>query len=208
VGGSGVLVDLASAGRTVSQLGVGDQYQVWLAPGAGPQLVDRLREHGLVILTDDSVAGRRHLLERQGPAAALRFGLLTAIVGVVLAAAAVAVAGAVERGPRAGELAALRVQGLSARSIKQIGYGGSATLVLAGVLAGLLATVVARVLADIGLPLFTDGWAVFPPPTGLHPVPVLLADLAATGVLAGVGLATGYRLGRAVDGTRPGGRAS
>src|SRR5207248_956087 len=143
--------------------------QVWLGAAAPPSIVDGLRAAGLMVLGEDSVTGRQDRLDRQSTAATQRFQLLTAALGLLLAAAAVWVAAAVERGPRAGELVDLRAQGLPGRVARDVGYGGYAALVGFGVLAGLLGTVLAHWLADVRLPVFADSWATLPSPTGLRP---------------------------------------
>jgi hypothetical protein len=176
--GTGVLVDLASTQRAVTDAGVGDVMQVWLASGAPAGVLDRLRAAGLSIVDDRSARAARARLDRQGTAAALRFQLLTALVGIVLATAALTVAGAVERVPRAADLAALRVQGLPARVATATGYGGYAALVGLAVLAGLGAAALAATVTT-GLPVFSDGWHDLPTGTGPHLSPLGWAALAA-----------------------------
>jgi hypothetical protein len=204
LGGNGIVVDLETAGRVASEVTIGDQDQVWLARDAPAGVVAGLRANGLTILDGDSVSADLTRLGTAGLTAALRFQLLTAIVGVLLGAAAVTVAGAVERQPRAAELAALRAQGLAGRDARLIGYGGWAVLVGLAVLAGVLGAVLARFLAGSGLPVFADFWAVVPSPSGLRPLSLLLSAAAAAVLLGAVGLAAGYQLDRAVrtGGTR------
>src|SRR5207248_1872253 len=124
LGGSGVLVDLESAVRGAGTGGADGTAQVWLSAAAPPSIVDRLRAAGLMVLGEDSVTGRQDRLDRQSTAATQRFQLLTAALGLLLAAAAVWVAAAVERGPRAGELVDLRAQVLPGR------WAAALTLVL------------------------------------------------------------------------------
>ncbi|HEY2669215.1 MAG TPA: ABC transporter permease [Rugosimonospora sp.] len=198
LGAGGVLIDLDSADRTVTSAAVGDSQQVWLARGAPRSIVGTLRAKGLTILRTDSMAADLSGLGTQGLTAALRFALLTAIVGVLLGAAAVTVAGAVEREPRAVELSALRTQGLTGTAARAIGYGGYASLVGAAVLAGVVGAVLARFLAGSGLPIFADRWAVVPVPSGLRPLPLVLSAVGAAVLLGAAGLAAGYQLNRAV----------
>jgi len=183
LGTRGVLLDLESAIRGAGTGGAGTTLQVWLTRDAPPSIVDGLRKAGLIVLSDDSAPAREARLAGEGPAASQRFQLLTALLGLLLAAAAVTVAAAVERTPRATELADLRTQGLPARTARAVASRGYAVLTVLGVLAGLLATVVAQWLADVRLPLFVDSWATLPPPGGPRPGALLLAGLAAAMVL-------------------------
>jgi hypothetical protein len=141
-------------------------------------VLDRLRAAGLAILDDRSTGVVRDRLDRQGTAAAQRFQLLTALVGILLATAALSVAGAVERGPRQADLAALRIQGLPASRATASAYGGYAVLVALGILAGVGAAALAAVALGAGLPVFSDGWHLLPTDTGLRPYPLGLTALA------------------------------
>lgn len=185
LGRAGVLVDLDAARRVAADGDLGGTFQVWLAAGAPPSTVDDLRRAGLTVVGDDSVTARAGRLGDQGSAMGATFALIAAAVALLLAAATVAVATAVDRGPHLDQLRALRVQGLPAAAAVRIGYAGSAALILAGILAGLLAAVVARAAAGARVVPFTDGWAVVPPPGELGAGP-----LAATGLLALAALGT------------------
>jgi hypothetical protein len=198
LGGTGVLIDLDAANRAVTEASVGDRQQVWLARGAPESIVDKLRASGLTILRTDSVGADLTRLGTAGLTAALRFALLTAIVGILLGAAAVTVAGAVERAPRAAELSALRTQGLTGRAARAIGYGGYATTVVLAVLSGVAGAVLARLLAGSGLPVFADLWSVIPAPTGLRPLPLLLSAAGAAVPLTVAAVVAGHQLSRAV----------
>jgi putative ABC transport system permease protein len=112
-----------------------------------------------------------------------RFALVAGVVVLLLAAAALGVAGAVDRRSRLEHLRALRVQGLPGRVAVVIAYAGIAALVLAGLLAGLAAAALGRPLARITLPAFTDGWDVLPAPSALGPAALALAGLVALVVL-------------------------
>jgi putative ABC transport system permease protein len=125
------------------------------------------------------VAEQAGRLEDQGTAVGATFAMLAAMVGLLLAAAAVAVAAAVERGPQLDQLSALRLQGLPLRTAVTIGYAGSAALVAAGLLAGLLAAAVARPAVGVTVRPFTDNWTLIPPPGALGPAALLVAGLLA-----------------------------
>jgi hypothetical protein len=183
LGNRGVLLDLESAVRGAGTGGAGATLQVWLTRDAPQSIVDGLRSAGLTVLSDVSAPDREDRLASAGPAATQRFQLLTALLGLLLAAAAVTVAAAVERTPRATELVDLRTQGLPAGIARAVASRGYAVLIGLGVLAGLAGTVVAHWLADVRLPLFVDSWTTLPPPGGPRAGALLLAGLAATVVL-------------------------
>src|SRR6185437_7790679 len=89
-----------------------------------------------------------------------RFGLLTVGLGLLLSAAMMAVAAAVEREPLLAQLRALRVQGLSRRTAILAGSAGTVALGAAGLVGGVLAAVAARPIARVVAPPFADGWRV------------------------------------------------
>jgi putative ABC transport system permease protein len=197
VGGEGLLVDLTVASQLDSALVGVETQQVWLAPDAPGDIVDKLRAAGLTVTRSTSITGVESRLDDQGPTAALRFALFAALLGLALAATTVAVAAAGETGPRAAELAALRAQGVPARSARAVSYGGYLGLVLAGVLGGLLAAVLSRLFVGTGLPPFVDSWVVLPVSMGLRPYPVLIACLGALLLLGATAAVAAGRLVRA-----------
>ena len=201
LGAAGMLVDLDASRRVAADADLGGTYQVWLAPDASASVVDGLTAAGLTVVADDSVAARADRLAEQGPAVVARFGLLAAGIGLLMAAATVAVAAAVDRGSQADQLLALRTQGLSRRSAIVTGYVGPAALILAGLLGGVLAAAIARPTAGVVAAPFTDGWRVVAVPGvlggGVLAVAALLAlvTLGLTGWLSVLPLVRGLRRG-------------
>jgi hypothetical protein len=203
LGSDGVLIDLDASRRIIGDVPAPGHFQVWLAAGAGPGVIDALQRNGLSIMDDQSVAARTDRLGQQGTSAGARFALLAGAIGLLLAAATIAVAAAVDRRTRLDELAALRVQGLDARTARAASWAGSAGLILAGLAGGLFAAVLARPLARTSVPAFTDGWAVLAPPGPLSAAAVGLAGLIALVVLGLAGwLALLPLLRRLREGTR------
>jgi hypothetical protein len=145
--GRGVLIDLAAAARASVGVGASGTAQVWLSATAGPEVVDRLKANGLVVVADQSQPARRQQLAHGGPAVIAWASLAAAIAAVLLAAAALAVALAVDREPQAAGLAALRVQGLTARAARAVTVAGPIWLVALGVVGGVLAALLARAAA-------------------------------------------------------------
>ncbi|MFC3739368.1 FtsX-like permease family protein [Paractinoplanes deccanensis] len=183
LGRAGVLADLEATRLIAADANPAGRFQVWLAPGAGEGTVDALRRAGLVISSDDSAGRRADRLGEQAPAAVARFALLAVGAALLLAAATVAVAGAVDRRTRLDQLRALRVQGLADRVAVVTAYAGPAVLIGAGLVTGLIAAAVAVPLARAALPGFTDGWDVLPPPYPLGVASLALAGLLALAVL-------------------------
>lgn len=198
LGRAGALVDLDYADRLAADGGGPRLSQVWLADGAPPAIVDRLRAAGLRMLGDETVGARQARYAASGPAAALRFQLLGAALAVVLAAASVVLVAAVEREPRAEELAALRHQGLASPAARSVAFGGYAWLTGAATLTGLLVAPVDRLVTGAILPLFTDDWRVLPPPGLLRAGAWAVAAAATVVVLGSAAGLAGYRLARRV----------
>lgn len=187
LGVTGVLADLNALRLVAGDAAPGGVTQVWLAPDAPESVVDALRGAGLTLLADDSVRERAGRLPARGATAAGPFALLTAVVGVLVAAAVTAVAAAVDREPRRVMLRALRAQGLSRRTAAATRNTGTAAIALSGAGGGVLAAMLARWVTGIPDSLFTDGWRLLAVPEMLGPVPLLTAGLAALLVLAVTG---------------------
>jgi hypothetical protein len=201
-----VVVDLEYAERLVPFAALrGRVAQVWLSPDAPPSIVDDLRAAGVTPVEEASLATELARLRQEGNAVGVRFRTLLALVGLLLAAGAVLVHSAQEGTGRAAELAALRVQGVPARVVRAVGYGGAAAVAAAAAVAGIVAGLAGAVVARILHPGFVDGWADLPtaPP---HPFPVGVAVAVAALVLGTAALTSAVALvRRAVAVTRPAG---
>jgi putative ABC transport system permease protein len=200
LGRSGALVDLEYAQLVATGATSGAVPQVWLAPGAPLSIVDGLARAGLRLASTDSIAAGEARYGDSGPAVALRFQLLGAVLAVVLAAAGLVLVAAVEREPRGEELAAMRVQGMRRATARATAVGGYAWLAGAAVLTGLLVAPLDRLVTGANLPPFADDWRVLPPPGPRWPSAALLA--AAVGIVLLVGAAVavaGHNLYRALS---------
>jgi hypothetical protein len=126
---------------------------------------------------------------------ALRFLVLVAAAGVLLAVGSFTVWASVERIPRGAELAALRRQGLRRRAARVAAFGGYLTFVALGVAVGVLLALPLRTVG--ALPVFGDDWRVLANP---HPDPVNLtiAIGVTLGLLAAAAVGAGLALLRAV----------
>lgn len=198
LGTDGTLVDLEYADRASTDAGPAGRPEVWLGPAAPTDVLARLAGQGLVVTGDVTVDSAHRQLDQQGPALALRFYLLAAALAIVLAAAGLILVAAVDRRPRAADLAALRTQGVSRRTVVWTVLWGYPAMVVGAGLLGLLTAVAGWRLTGWALPVFsTDqpalALAVWPRPFALG-----VPWVAAVAVLVAVALAIGYDLCRAV----------
>ncbi|WLS45250.1 hypothetical protein Q3V37_28465 [Micromonospora profundi] len=159
LGGSGLIVDLEYADR-LAVAGQSGSKEVWLAPTAPADVLDRLRAQGLVIRNDRTIAGVRQDFDRQGAALALRFNLFAALAGVLIGAAGLIAMAAAEQRNRVAMLVALRRQGLSPRAVR----GGYGWPVVVATVSGGLATLAIWLLTRDGQRLFGDGRSPVPVP--------------------------------------------
>ncbi|MEV4131359.1 FtsX-like permease family protein [Dactylosporangium sp. NPDC049742] len=159
IGDQGVLVDLEYADRLGADFGAGESMQVWLAPDAPRDVVQRLEAQGLIVQGEETIDGTAARYASFGPPLTLQFMLLSAIVGVALAIGSATVVAAVERRPRSAELSALRNQGAPARLVQRVAVEGYLILVGASLLTGLLLVVLIRTYIGDVLPYFADGWS-------------------------------------------------
>ncbi|WP_433088827.1 hypothetical protein ACQP1P_21700 [Dactylosporangium sp. CA-052675] len=192
-GTHGILVDLEYADRVAGGAPRAERQQVWLAPGAPADVLDRLRDAGLTIVAEDSVGAADARQARFGPAAAARFGVLMSGAGLLAAAIALLVISAVQRRARAEEFQALRRQGVPARALRAAGRGAALVPAALAALTGALAAAVAGAITHPPIPVFTDAW---PASAGTRSAGAL-ALLGATAVVAvlfgGCALAPQYR---------------
>ncbi|MFC5004284.1 FtsX-like permease family protein [Dactylosporangium cerinum] len=158
LGDQGVLVDLEYADRLGADFGAGESLQVWLAPGAPRDIVDRLRQQGLIVQGEESIDTVAARYASFGPPLTLQFMLLSAVIGIALAIGSASVVAAVERRPRAAELNALRIQGAPARVVQRVAAEGYLILVGVSIVVGLLLVVLIRTYIGDVLPYFADGW--------------------------------------------------
>jgi hypothetical protein len=198
-GPRGALVDLEYADLAGYLQGLARRPQVWLAGDAPADAPDRLREAGLTVLGDRTLAAERDRQERHGPALALRFYLVVAVAAVALGLGGVAVVASTERAGLAAQLRALRVQGVPAGIVWRVGFGGHAALTALAAVVGAATAGLAWWVARATLPLFSDGGEEYYAPAWPRPAVVAAAVLAALLVLTAAGAAATLGLRRAVE---------
>ncbi|RZT77362.1 FtsX-like permease family protein [Micromonospora violae] len=159
LGATGLIVDLEYADRlsVASQTGT---EEVWLTQSAPPDVLDRLREQGLVVRGDRTIPQVQADFDRQGAALALRFNVFAALAGVLIGAAGMVATASAEQRARVATLVALRRQGLPPRAVR----GGYGWLVAFAVGSGALVTLVIWLLTRGGQRLFSDGRSPVPIP--------------------------------------------
>ncbi|MET0424072.1 MAG: ABC transporter permease, partial [Actinoplanes sp.] len=199
LGSPAVLADLNYADRLAVDGATTSTAQVWLAAAAPADVVQQLAARGLVITADTRASDVRARLDEQGPALALWFYVIVAVLATALAAGALVLAAAVDRARRIEDLSALRGQGLTRGAVRQATLVTYPVLVGLAVLAGLAIALLGWKLTGWALPLAGEGATALPRPG--HPrAPVLAGTgLAVFVVLAGVALAAGRRTLREIS---------
>lgn len=195
LGNRGMLMDLEYALRSNDTALSGTSLSVWLTADAPGSLVAALAEHGVTVGDESSVADRTADFAGDGPGLALLFQYLAAAAVLLLAAGVAVVGSTVERSHRVAELAALRAQGLSSRSVRGAGVADAAVLVGAATVTGVLAALLAQLVVTTSVRIFSDEFTLLPVPPG-----ATLATLAlsAAVVAAAVGIGSLTAAGRLV----------
>lgn len=197
LGSAGMLMDLEYAQR-LSSTADAVEPQVWLAAGAPPDILDRLARNGIPVVGERRGEALRAALDAQGPAQALWFHLVAAGFAVVLAAGGMVVMAAADRRRSAGDLAALRVQGLTRWAADRAALLSQLLLALAATVLGVAAGIAVWWVLGSGLPLFADQWTLWPRPSWPRPVALLGGGLVAAVILLGAGAIVAGGLRRAV----------
>jgi putative ABC transport system permease protein len=148
----GMLMDLEYAERLAAQPGVAPEGQVWLTGDTPPEVVDRLRDQGLVIIDDQSVDSVQAASDNSGAALALRFYVLAAGMAVLVGLGALVLVTAVDRRTWRRSLRELHSQGLAERTTTAAALWSYGGMVVAGAVAGGLAAVAAWLATGQRLP--------------------------------------------------------
>ncbi|HEX6872615.1 MAG TPA: FtsX-like permease family protein [Micromonosporaceae bacterium] len=187
--GAGLLVDLEYAAR-LDPGNDGATLQVWLSGTAPADIERRLAEQDVQILTGTGIEARRDELAARGPAVALRFLLVTAVVILLLALVTFAVSGVVERRARGAELGSLRDQGLTTTVVRRVAFGGYLALGLLAIGLGSAIGLAVHSLLPAPLPVFADQWHTMATPAAPAAMVTvaglfMVLGVAAVAVLAG-----------------------
>ncbi|GAA4928780.1 FtsX-like permease family protein [Actinoplanes utahensis] len=173
--------------------------QVWLNAAAPADIADRLAGQGLSVASDAPAATVRAGLDRQGPAVALWFHLIAAVLAGLLGAGALALTVAVDRTRRAEDLTALRIQGLRRGPASQATLWTYPVLVTIATGVGVLVALAAWRLTGWALPLAGLTPPDLPLPTWPRPSAVLAAAGTVLVVEFLVALFSGRNLRRRIE---------
>jgi putative ABC transport system permease protein len=159
-GAAGMLMDLEYAERLALEPGAASEPRVWLTGDAPPEIVDRLREQGLVITADRNADDARAASDEGGAALALRFYLLAAGMAVLVGLGALLLVTAVDRRTWRKALRELYSQGLAERTTTAAALWSYGGMVIAGAVAGGLAAGAAWLGTGRRLPFGVDETAL------------------------------------------------
>jgi predicted lysophospholipase L1 biosynthesis ABC-type transport system permease subunit len=154
---------------------------------------DGLAKAGLVITDDLTSAQVRRQLDEQGPALALWFYVIVAVLATALAAGALVLSAAVDRARRVEDLSALRGQGLSRSALRTATLWTYPVLVAVAVVAGVLIARLGWLLTGWALPLAGLDPPPIPLPGSPHPLVLAAAGVVMFLVLALVAVLSGRR---------------
>jgi hypothetical protein len=196
--GEQVLVDLRYAALLAEPTGRSAAPQVWLAADTPERIVRELEAAGLVVLSDRSLPDVRTLLERSGPAVALRFQLLAAGLAALLGIGALGLVAAVDRRGWGMSLRTLRTQGISRRTVRAATLWAYGWVVVMAAVIGAGAAVAAWWAAGDRLPMVVG--EPVPVPAWPRWEPVLTGWLAAAAALVVAGLGAAWWLSREIAG--------
>jgi putative ABC transport system permease protein len=199
IGRHAVLVDLEYSDTISIEPKVAPQPQVWLNAKAPADIVERLAEQGLTVVSETSATTVKAGLDRQGPAVALWFHVIAAILAGLLGAGALGLTVAVDRTRRTEDLAALRVQGLRPRPAGLATLWTYPVLVVIATVVGLLVAVAAWRLTGWALPLAGIDPPDLPLPGWPRPSVLLAAGGAVLAVQFLVAVLSGRNLRRRIE---------
>ena len=151
------LVDVTGLLRRPDSGITSDIVTVWSDDaGAVSDVRKTLREHGVVVNDVTTIDQVRDDLDASPAAWSLALSVLVGVAAILVAMLVIVVATATTWRARATDLAALRMAGLSDRSLRRLELLGQLPVVLVGAVAGVACGVLAAVLALPGVRQFTD----------------------------------------------------
>lgn len=198
LGGPALMVDLEYVDRVSTDGGPTLTGQVWLSPDAPDDVVDRLTAQGLTVVGDARSSELAAALAQQGPAVALGYAGLVAVLVVLLAMGVLILTAAAGRERQAEDLSALRAQGLSRGAARRVALWSYPMLAAAAVPAGLVIALAGWAASGWALPLAGLDppplpWTSWPGAVSLMGAAILLGS-----VLSGTALVAGRRTLRGV----------
>lgn len=158
LGARGYLANLDVVGRRGISLASRDRVEVWFAPGE-EALLDAVRADlvagGTTIASERSYSNIKARYDSSGSAWGLSFALVGAALSLLVAAGFLVVTSALGRRAAATDVAALRLTGLPAATVRRAVALENVAVVTCGVVLGALTGVLGSLAAMPMLPLFT-----------------------------------------------------
>ncbi|HEY0535338.1 MAG TPA: ABC transporter permease [Actinoplanes sp.] len=192
IGAPATLVDLDYLDKVATDGGQ-SVAQVWMTSDAPKSVRDGLAKAGLSVTSDLTAAQVRRQLDDQGPALALWFYVIVAVLATALAAGALVLSATVDRPRRVEDLSALRGQGLSRSALRTAALWTYPVLVAVAVVAGVLIARLGWLLTGWALPLAGLDPPPLPLPGSPHPLVLIGAGVVMFLVLALVAVLSGRR---------------
>lgn len=180
LGANGILMDLEYADLLLRPRAENTHALVFLNDAAPDDILQRLRANGLAVQDDVRARDRLDLYRRQGPALALGFLRLAALAALILAAAGLLAAAALDRADSQG-FTMLVPHGLRARILRRAAFTSRVSLVLIAAVAGLGAAAAAWAAGRHIVPVFPASLPGFPVdslPTPQATTPLAVAAFA------------------------------
>jgi hypothetical protein len=193
-------LDLAE--RSGAALSQEAQLQLWFADSSHRLLASvsrALEDHHLAVLSVARESDARTSLAQSPSAWSLQLGALVAVACLLVSGLGLVIAGTASWAARTRDLAVVRLNGMTARSVRQMALGEQVPAIVVGSVVGALAGVIAAHLSLREVPLLPS-----PPPVDLLDLSVdwpLVALLTGAAVLIGgvlgwlLGLLTARRAG-------------
>jgi putative ABC transport system permease protein len=157
IGPTGVLVDLTLAQRAATSNQDVPTFQVWLAPGASPEILARLRADGVAIGATTSAAKRLDELNHGGIALAYAVALVVTPIAALLAIGSVAFVIISDGRRRRRETLSLWMAGVPLRIVRRAYYLESTLILGVALVVGTVIGYVIDSLALSSLPQFVAG---------------------------------------------------
>ncbi len=193
------IVSLEALARRANQISPQASAQVYVADAAKvPEVQSRLRQAGVTVRTVALRTDRAQLFDSSASAWGLRLALVVGLAALAIAALVLVLVAATSWRGRSRDFAALRMAGVSARSLTRVSLAEQWVVVVVSVAAGAVCGLLGAWLAMPIVPFFTLPSAVLPIDLTPAAGPALLTAAAALVALLLVGLVVGAQLvGRA-----------
>ncbi len=189
------IVSLDALARRTDQISPQASAQVFLADAAAvPGIEARLRQSGVGVRSVALRSERAQLFDSSASAWGLRLALVVGLAALAIAALVLVLAAATSWRGRSRDFAALRMAGVSTRSLTRVSLAEQWVVVVVSVVAGAVCGLLGAHLAMPIVPFFTVPSTVLPVDLTPAAGPALLTAAGALVALLVVGLIVGFQL--------------